>query len=192
MFNSQSNFHLLLLFLLIVSVSSVARAPTPFCSSKPIYKQVPITVGEIIDADVSSMFQGYNLNVTTAVDYPFASVSRKWNVLDRVNTYFPNVISHYIEPKDNSVGRDSFLLYKDNGGTIWLNYGIIRSKDRLPETSSSVIVSSDKNVICFDAALFLDHGLAVVDCVKTGQSFFSKYTNYWFIIDLTNSGKKTL
>jgi hypothetical protein len=66
-----------------------------------------------------------------------------------------------------------------------LNYGIIRAKDMLPVTNATVMVSFDKNVVCFDAALFLDHGLAVVDCARTGQGIFSSYENYWFIIDLT-------
>lgn len=30
------------------------------------------------------------------------------------------------------------------------------------------MITSDKNVECFDAAMFLDHGLAVVDCIKKG------------------------
>ena len=39
----------------------------------------------------------------------------------------------------------------------------------------------------------MDHGLAVVDCVKKGEAVFSTYTNYWYIVDLVNySVKKKL
>lgn len=29
-----------------------------------------------------------------------------------------------------------------------------------------MIVTTDKSIECFDAALFLDHGLAIVDCLR--------------------------
>ena len=41
-------------------------------------------------------------------------------------------------------------------------------------------------MVCFDAALFLEHGLAIVDCAKTGGKVFSSYTNYFYIVDLTD------
>ena len=47
-------------------------------------------------------------------------------------------------------------------------------------------VTSDPDVTCFDAALFLEHGLAVVDCTKKGEKVFSSYANYWYILDLTD------
>ena len=47
-------------------------------------------------------------------------------------------------------------------------------------------MTSESDVSCFDAALFLDHGLAVVDCAKKGGKVFSTYTNYWYIVDLTD------
>jgi hypothetical protein len=113
-------------------------------------------------------------------------------MLEQRNQYFPNIISHYIEPKDNSVGRDSFLLYKDLTGSTLISYGIIQDKKKLPEVNSTAIVTTDKDVVCFDAALFLDHGLAVVDCAKKSGSIISSYRNYFYIIDLTNHSLKKL
>jgi hypothetical protein len=52
--------------------------------------------------------------------------------MDEKKQYFPKIISHYIEPKDNTVGKDSFLLYKSTTGAIMLTYGIIRDKSLLP------------------------------------------------------------
>lgn len=46
-------------------------------------------------------------------------------------------------------------------------------------------MTSEPDEVCFDAALFLDHGLAVVDCAKKGGKAFSYYTNYWYVVDLT-------
>lgn len=135
--------------------------------------------------DTADFFSGYNLKVTLGSNNSWAAVSQKWNMLDQKNQYFPNIISHYIEPKDNSVGRDSFLLYKDLVGTTMLTYGILKDKTSLPVTNSTAIVTTDKDVSCFDAALFLDHGLAIVDCAKKTGTLFNSYRNYWYIIDLT-------
>jgi hypothetical protein len=180
----------LLNLVLVLQAAAIARAPTPFCQSKPLFKQFPLAVEELISHDMSDTFSGYNLNITLASNNTIASISRKFEILDRHNSYFPNIISHYIEPRDNSVGNDSFLLYQNNAGAHVLAYGQIKRDGMLPEINSSVIVTSDKDVVCFDAALFLDHGLAVVDCAKVGGKLFSTYTNYWYIVDLTNHSIK--
>lgn len=97
---------------------------------------------------------------------------------------FTNIISYYVEPKGNTVGQDSFLLYSDSSG-IHLSYGIIRDKNRLPDVNSTVTIPTESDEVCFDAALFMDHGLAIVDCAKKGGKIFSTYTNNWYIMDLT-------
>jgi len=48
-----------------------------------------------------------------------------------------------------------------------------------------MIVTSDKNVKCFDAALFLDHGMAIIDCLRINQNPSEPFTNIFFYIDLT-------
>lgn len=178
-------FASLLLLLLATHVAAIARAPSTYCTSKTTIKQFPLASDELVIHDTADFFSGYNLNVTLGSNNSWASVSNKWQMLDQRNQYFPNIISHYVEPKDNSVGRDSFLLYKDYIGSTMLSYGIIKNTFSLPEVSSTAVVTTDKDVICFDAALFLDHGLAIVDCAKKTGSLFNPYRNYFYIIDLT-------
>lgn len=182
----------LLIASLAITVTSIARAPSTYCAAQPIIKQIPITSEELIVQDTADLFSGYNLDVTLGSNNSWAAVSKKVNLLDQRNQYFPNIISHFIEPKDNSVGRDSFLLYKDMLGSTMLSYGIIRDKNYLPEVNSTAIVTTDKDVTCFDAALFMDHGLAVVDCAKKSGGIFSTYRNYFYIIDLTNHSVKKM
>jgi len=176
--------------LLACQVHSIARAPTPHCSTYPTIKQLPLAADELFSFDMSTAFSGYNLNITIGTNNSWADVTRKWHLLDQRPAYFPNLISHYVEPKDNSVGRDSFLLYKDATGTVMLSYGLIRDKGQLPVVNSTAIVTTDKNIVCFDAALFLDHGLAIVDCAKIGGTLFTTYTNLFYIIDLTDHSLK--
>ncbi len=188
----RTNLIGLAILLLAAQVSSIARAPTPYCNSKLIVKQFPIASEELLVVDTANWFSGYNLDVKLGSNNSWAAVSKKVNMLDQKNQYFPNIISHYVEPKDNSVGRDSFLLYKDLTGTIMISYGIIRDKNQLPAANSTAIVTTDKDVVCFDAALFLDQGLAIVDCAKKGTSIFTTYKNYFYFIDLTNHSVKKI
>lgn len=183
-------FFALFTSLLFIETAAIARAPSTYCTSKSLWKQFPLASEELIMRDTADFFQGYNLKVTIGGNKSWADVSQKWYMLDQRNQYFPKIISHYIEPKDNSVGRDSFLLYKDLMGTTMLSYGIIKDKTTLPQVDSTAIVTTEKDVSCFDAALFLDHGLAIVDCARKTDSLFNAYRNYFYIIDLTTHALK--
>ena len=81
---------------------------------------------------MSDAFTGYNLKFSLASNNSFASIGRKSYTIDRTYTYSPNIITTFIEHKDNSLGTDAFMLYQNNVGATLLNYGIIRSKDKLP------------------------------------------------------------
>jgi hypothetical protein len=47
-------------------------------------------------------------------------------------------------------------------------------------------ITKDASVNCFDAALFLDEGKAIIDCVKINEKSYSKYSNFFYVIDLTD------
>lgn len=160
---------LALVLLLAAEIACIAKAPLPFCSSKNILKQFPLTIDEVISTDLSDIFTGYNLNITIPSNNSFARITPKWSVLDRRDSYFPGIISHFVEMRDNTVGTDSFLLYKDLTGAVHFTYGVIKTKNSLPEINSTALITTDKNVQCYDAALFLDHGLAIIDCAKTND-----------------------
>ncbi|CAM6004635.1 unnamed protein product [Sphagnum balticum] len=160
---------------LVAAAMAASKAPVPYCFSKPLFDQFPLAAEEVLSHDMATSFTGYNLNISLLSQNSFATLSSKWEILDSRNAYFPGIISHYVEPRFNSVGRDSFLLYKDLTGTIFLSYGIIRNRDQLPDVTSTTIVTNDKNVNCYDAALFLEHGLAIVDCARAAS--FGHFTN---------------
>lgn len=128
--SSKLKYLLVLLFLAVyfTPVAAIARAPKPYCSSKPLVKQFPFTVDELLTYDMSKTFTGYNLAISLGSNNSWASVTPKWQQLDRLSAYFPNIISHFVEAKDNTVGRESFLLYKDTSGAIKLTYGLIRDQ----------------------------------------------------------------
>lgn len=52
---------LLSLLLLAVNVAAIARAPSTYCTSQPIIKQLPIASDELLQQDTADLFSGYNL-----------------------------------------------------------------------------------------------------------------------------------
>jgi hypothetical protein len=72
-------------------------------------------------------------------------------------------------------------------GTVHFTYGRFKSKNTLPDIENTAVVTSDKNVKCFDAALFLEFGLAIIDCAKIDpNTTFSALTNVFYYLDLTS------
>ena len=125
---------LILCLLLVQAAVSIAKAPTPYCISKPMYQQIPLSADEKLGHDMSLSFSGYNLDIKVASPNSsnYATVTNKFIQLDRRGGYIPNIISHFVEQNGNGVGKDTFILYKDQQGSIHLNYGIIKDKNQLP------------------------------------------------------------
>jgi hypothetical protein len=62
------------------------------------------------------------------------------------------------------------LLYNDQNGSTILNIESIKRQTQVPSLNFSVVLTTDRNVRCFGAALLLDFNLAIVDCVHRNQS----------------------
>lgn len=65
----------LLLFLFFAEVAAIARAPSTFCTSRPLWKQFPIANEELLVRDTAEWFTGYNLKVTLGTNTTWTSVS---------------------------------------------------------------------------------------------------------------------
>ena len=74
----KSTLLLSILITLFVQTWTAAKAPVPYCFSKPIYKEFPLTVEEACDYDLEQIFSGYNLNISLMKGSDVASVGRKW------------------------------------------------------------------------------------------------------------------
>jgi hypothetical protein len=78
------------------------------------------------------------------------------------------------------------FLVEDDAAT-YLFTGTIKSQTSVPVLDDPIIVEFSKDTRCFDAAVFLDHGVAVVDCVVSNSSElgFGSLQNKFIYIDLT-------
>ena len=88
--------NILLLSLVVVSAFAIARAPVPYCSIRPELKQVPLSLGEQMIVNMDGLFTGYNLDIALATNHSFALLTKKMTLLDQIDGYFPNIISHYV------------------------------------------------------------------------------------------------
>jgi hypothetical protein len=63
----MAQLKLLLLVTLVLQVWAIARAPVPFCQSKPLFKQFPLSAEELLSHDMADTFSGYNLDIALAL-----------------------------------------------------------------------------------------------------------------------------
>lgn len=185
-------FHVLLVVTMIGCIVTTSKAPIPFCISKPLYHSFPLSIDEKLSYDMATAFTGYNVKLELGSKNAFATITDKFYELDRIDSNYPGIISHYVQQSGNGVGTDSFILYNDTNSVIRLAYGVISDQKKLPKVNATVDVTSDKNVQCFDAALFLDHGLAIIDCVRTDSTLLFSLVNEFYIVDLTTKTLKTI
>ncbi len=85
------------IFIAIFSLAlATAVAPEPYCKTRPLYKQFPLVMEEILTHDMSDSFAGYNLEISLPSNLNFATISKKITELDRLNTNLTHIVSHYI------------------------------------------------------------------------------------------------
>ena len=76
-------------------------------------------------------------------------------------------------------------MYSTNtSGGIHFTYAIRNESHHIPVFNFTVLISAEKNVRCFSAALFMEYGLAIVDCLHE-KSGFSPFENHFYYVDLT-------
>jgi tetrahydromethanopterin S-methyltransferase subunit G len=126
------------------------------------------------------------LDFTISTQSTFAHLSKKVVQIDKKFQYFPKIIAQHVEQDGNNWGREAYILYTNLIGNIFFTYGHITDQSHIPDFNSTVTVSTDKTVTCFSAALLLDHGLAIIDCVKQVQDVENPLQNYFYYINLTS------
>lgn len=77
-------------------------------------------------------------------------------------------------------------MYSTLTGSIFFTFGLIKNESLIPDFSFTTIVTTDKNIKCFGAALLLDYGLAIVDCMKENQDPKNPFQNYFYYIGLAS------
>jgi hypothetical protein len=179
----------ILLAIVLVAVRLQSDPPSPHCTSRPIFTTLPMTVGEIINADLSNSFTGYNLEMTIKKGGDVAQTVKKLDMLGELNYPVKGLQSHFVEHTGNDWGDYAHVLTDDFGQTMLHLYSI-KNKTGAPELIQSFLVEYQANTYCFDAVVYLDHGLAIVDCAEQSRnsSNFLGVKNKFIYLDLVTGG----
>jgi hypothetical protein len=117
--------------ILLVAVLSQSDAPTPHCTSRPIFQTLPMTVGEIISRDLSRFYTGYNLEISITKGMDVAQTLKKIEVIGELQYPNQGLMSLYVEHKGNAWGDYAHMLSDDMGQTM-LHLFSIKNKTGAP------------------------------------------------------------
>lgn len=129
--------------------------PEPHCRFKPMYNNLPLTIYEILKADMSDFATGYNLDFKIKVGQDIGRVLDKLTLNDKLNLPLGNILSYYVEHNGNTWGKQVYFLVEHELMT-YLYHGIIRDKNNVPVLDDEILVEFSPDVQCFDVAVFLD------------------------------------
>lgn len=174
----------LFVLLTLLALAAGARLPVPFCNSHSIFKQGPLSFSEKVVINTGDAFSGYNLDIALVSNNSFAKINKKFQEIDRMGTYFPGLITHHIEQDANGWGKESFLIYKDSNGITRFVYGLMKDNYHVPQFDFTLQITNSSSENCLGAALFLDYGMAVIDCIKSTGDKSNPLQNYFIYVDL--------
>lgn len=159
----MKNTIILALLTLVVHIMANAVLPAPYCKSKQLYTHLPMTINETFLEDMDWVFAGYNLDFRVVEGGDFATVNSKMDLLSYKNYDFTRIINSKVTHIGNRWGNEMYVLSEDIGQTV-LHFGTFTNHTESPNLEVAV-AEYQENTTCFDAALFLDQGIAVVDCI---------------------------
>ena len=152
-----------LISVLVLGILTQSDLPGPHCTSKPIFQHLPLTVGELLTGDVSNAFTGYNLNISIKKGGDVARVKDKIEILGAMNYPLNDITSAFVLHNGNSWGNYGHALTDDMGNVMLHVFNLNKG---VPDLNKTYQVIYDPKTQCFDVALFLDKGWAIVDCVE--------------------------
>lgn len=141
---------LILFSLATLAFSDLSPGPKPFCSSKSIPRQLPITIDEIFTVDLSNYFVGYNLDYTQLNAKPFAYIKPNFYSQGTAPIDVQKIISSKISLEKNSFGNVYSLLAEEGNETV-LVIGNLRHPTGVPILEEPIVIETDPNVACFDS-----------------------------------------
>jgi len=179
----------ILLALVLVAVRLQSEPPAPYCVSRPIFQTLPMTVGEIVETDISYAFTGYNLDITIKKGDDVAQIAKKLEVLGELKYPVTGLKGLVVQERGNDWGDYAHLLTDDLGQTM-LHLFSLKDKKGAPQLVQSFLVEYQADTYCFDAALFLDQGLAIVDCAEQSRNSSNPIgvKNKFIYVDVASGG----
>lgn len=120
-----------------------------------MYNNLPLTIYEILKADLSDFATGYNLDFKVKVGQDISHVQEKLTLNDKLNAPLGNILSYYVEHNGNTWGSQVYFLVEHELMT-YLYHGNLKTKNSVPVLDDQILIEFSPDTECFDVAVFLD------------------------------------
>lgn len=160
--------YLLLLAVLLGSVSGQNTDIKPTCSTPYQLSYIPVAVGETEVLNLDNFINGFNLQLQMNDAPDYVTISDKFVKKATREEPQPGLKNYHVQPADNSWGSD-FITISEVNYTTTVRWGRLQARESIPEIQGKVIINTTDNLVCYDAVLFRDQNLAMVDCaIRSG------------------------
>lgn len=115
---------------------------------------------------MNDFFSGYNLEITIPTKPEFVFLRQKMTKLKDIPKNQSGLRNYHFGTDDNGWGNTLVTLSVFGNNTV-LRWGFTPANDTVPDLSNEVIVTNDSSIHCYDAVIFKNEGVALVDCAQT-------------------------
>jgi hypothetical protein len=141
----------------------------PSCSTPYQLSYIPIAVGETEVLNLDTFINGFNLKLELNDAPDYVTMSNKFTKKATRDEPQPGLRNYHLQPMDNSWGSD-FVTLSEVNYTTTVRWGKLQAREAIPEIQGTVVINTTDNLVCFDAVLFRDQFLVMVDCaIRTGS-----------------------
>lgn len=173
----------LLGLLLLLAVCSQTTDIKPTCNSPIVLSYIPVAVQETEILDMDNFITGFNLQLEAHDEPSYVHLSDKFTKKAGRAVPQPGLRGYHIDHVDNTWGTN-FISISERNFTTTVRWGKMSVTESIPDILGEVDIPST-NLVCYDAVLFTDLSLAMVDCsTRVGSEELGfMYTNKFVYID---------
>ena len=96
--------------------------------------------------------------------------------------------NYHIQRKGNAWGK-SFIALAERGERTYVHFGILNNNESAPIINLYISVENNTNTTCYDAVVFMEKGIIMVDCAvhlsKKDDREYS-YENYFYYFKISD------
>lgn len=174
-------------YLLLAAALLLACSQTtdikPTCNTPYTLSYIPISIQETEVFDMDDYISGFNLQLEMQDQPSFVHLSDKFAKKAGRALPQPGLRGFHIDHVDNTWGN-TFISISERNFTTTVRWGKMSATESIPDIIGEVDVPST-NLECYDAVLFPDQSLAMLDCATRvgSEELGFGYTNKFVYID---------
>ena len=178
-------------FSLLLLITITIQKPIPKCKTGFYYRTLPLIADESAILRLDSIFNGYNLNYNLSGQEEwkdYITLGEKMKGKKEVpDVPMVGLKNYHIQRKGNAWGK-SFIALAERGERTYVHFGILNNNESAPIINLYISVENNTNTTCYDAVVFMDKGIIIVDCaVHTSKdSHGYSYHNLFYYFKISD------